>query len=216
MAASRANVAAVMATAPFPNPASLNKGNLQDVAHDRVTATMAARAAAAVAAVERAAHLRGRVGLVSRALALIGLETPAVQRAAEAVREAEKAQETAKGSRLDYRDDLAQADRSAAAEAERRQREQERWEERPDVRAAKREDHGTRLVAAALRSGDPQIKDILKEEDGLRLAREMLLRREAEQQAQERRQQLHDQRTAATTTALRPGAVAQPTPEFHR
>jgi hypothetical protein len=183
---------------PFLDRASLNKAHLQDAARDRVTATMAARAATAVAAVKLAVHLRARVGLVSRALAMIGLETPAVQRAAEAVREAEQAQQAAKGSRLDYRDDLAQADRSAAAEAERRQREQERWEKRPDVRAARREDHGTRLVAAALRSGDPEIKDILKEEDGLRLAREMLLRREAERLAVEQQaQQDHRERQHA-------------------
>ncbi len=47
-------------------------------------------------------------------------------------------------------------------------------------------------MAAALKSGNPEIKDILKEEGGLRAAREMLLRHEAERVAQIQRQQRHD------------------------
>ena len=213
MAASRERVAAVLATAPWPNPADRNRGRLQDLARDQVKATMDARATAAAAAVERAAQLRGRVGFVGRALAAIGLQTPSVQAAAEAAREAGRAERAAKDVRLDYRDDLVHADRTGAAEADRRQRQQDQWEDRSDVLAAGREDHGNRLVAGALRAGDPEIKGALRQEDGLQLAREVLLRREAERLAETRRQQLqHDQRMAA----LAPLTRADPAPAGFR
>ena len=160
---------------------------------------------------QRAEQLRSRVGLIARALAAIGLETPAVQAAAEAVRQAQQAQRAAKNVRLDYRDDLAQADRSGSAQAKNRQQDQDRWEGYPDVRAARRDEVGNKMVTAAVRSGDPEIKEALKQEDGLRLAREMLARREAKRQAEIQRQRLNEQRTmAAATLSRRPSSMPAP------
>jgi len=160
---------------------------------------------------EQAEQLRSRVGLVARALAVVGLKTPAVRRAAEATREAQQAERRAKNSRIDYREDLAQADRAGTAEAVRRQRDQDRWEERPGVRAARREEAGNRQVAAAVKAGDPEIKEALRQEGGLRIAREILAQREAARLAEQQRQQLHEQRSAQAATALQPGP-AMPAP----
>jgi len=152
---------------------------------------------------------------VSKALAVVGLETPAVQAAAEVAREADQAKRAAKDSRIDYRDDLAQADRTGTAEASRRQRDQDRWEDRPDVKAARKEEAGNRQVVAAVKAGDPEIREALRQEDGLRIARELIARREAEWLAEmQRQQQLHDQRIAAT--GLRPGPAPPPAPGFRR
>ena len=209
--ASRGRIAAVLDTAPWPDSADRKAAPLQDAGRDRVKETMNARAAAAVVAQETAERLRSRVGIVARALAVIGIQAPSVRAAAAAAREAQQAKQAAKWARLDFRDDLVHADRSGAVEASRRQRQQNQWGDRPDVQAARDEEKGNTQVLAAVRAGDPKIKEILSQEDGLRLAREMLARREAEIQ----RQQLHDQRTAAASTALRPGP-AMPVPGSRR
>jgi len=185
--------------------------SIQDAGRDRVQSAIDARAAAAAAAVTLAEQLRGRIGIVSKVLAVVGLETPAVRAAAEATREAEEAQRAAKGARIDYREDLTAADRSGSAEASRRQRQQDTWEDRPDIRAARKEEAGNRQVVAALRQGDPDVREALRQEDGLRIARELIARREAERLAEIQRQQLHEQRSAQAAAALRPGP-AMPAP----
>jgi len=200
--ASRARVAAVLSTSPFPDPADRSRSRLQAAACDRVTAAKGASEARAAAAAARATELRERVGIVSRMLAIVGLKTPAVQAAREADREAERAERAAKDVRLDYRDDLVHADRSGAAEADRRQRQQDQWEDRPDVRAARREETGNRMVAVALRSGDPEIREAIRQEDGLRIAREMLHRREVERLAEVQRQNRHDPGPLFTSAPL--------------
>jgi hypothetical protein len=211
LAASRARTAAVLAAEPWPNPADRNRGRLQDLARDRVKATMDARAAAAAIAVERAAQLRGRVGIVARALALAGVQTPSMKAAVEAAREAQRVEGGAKTARLDYREDLTQADRSGAAEADRRQRQQDTWEVRADVLAARREEAGNRMVMAAAKSGDPEIQTALRQEDGLRAAREIMLRREAERLVEIRHQQLqHARQTVAATTVREPAPAMGP------
>ena len=215
MAASRARVAAVLQTAPWPDPADRNRGRLQDAGRDRVRSAMDARAAAAASALARAEQLRGRVGLVARVLAVVGIQTPSERAAAEAAREAQHAERDAKTSRLDYREDLAQADRSGTAEASRRQRDQDRWEDRPDVRAARREEAGNRQVVAAVKAGDCEIKAALAQEDGLRIARELITMRKAERLAEVQRKRLHEQRTAVATE-LKPGPAVQPAPRFRR
>lgn len=203
MAQSRARVAAIMITAPFPDPVDRSRAHLQGAARNRVKATMEARVAAATAAVDRAEQLRYRVGWVFRALAAIGLETPAVRQAAEAARGARKAEWAAKDARLDYRDDLVHADRSGAAEADRRQRQQDSWEKRPDVRMARREEDGNRMVAAALMGDKTGIKDFPAQEEGLRITRKMLLQKEAKRLAPEQCQERpHNQ----------PPAVSAPVP----
>ena len=207
LGASRARIAAVLETAPWPDPADRRPGPLQDAARDRVQSAMAARAAAAAAAVERAEQLRDRVGIVSRALAVVGVETPAIRAAAEAARKAEEAQRAAKDSWIDYREDLAAADRSGAAEASRRQRQRDTWEDRSDVKAARWEELGNRQVLAAVKAGNPEVREALRQEDGLRIAREMLARREAERLAEQQRQQ-HDRRTAAVAPLRREPAPA--------
>lgn len=207
LAASRARVAAVLASEPWPDPADRNRGRLQDVARDQVKATMDSRAAAAAIAVERAAQLRGRVGIVARALALAGVQTHSMKAAVEAAREAQRAEGDAKTARLDYRENLGQADRSGAAEADRRQREQDRWEKRPDVQAARREEIANRMVVAA-KGGDPEIQTALRQEDGLRAAREIMLRREADRLVEIHRQQLQHARQTAAATTVRESAPA--------
>ena len=215
VAASRARVAAVLSTSPWPDPADRSRTRLQDAARDRVTASKDTTEATAAAAAAKAAELRERVGIVARVLALVGLETPSIQAAREAERIADEARRAAHAVRLDYRENLAHGERLGAAQATQREEQQGGWERRPDVAGARREAHGNDLVAAALKSGNPEIKDILKEEGGLRAAREMLLRQEAERVAEiQRQQQHHDQRTAAATV-LRPGPAA-PTPGFRR
>lgn len=180
-----------------------------------MTASKDTTEATAAAAAAKAAELRERVGIVARVLALVGLETPSIQAAREAERIADEARRAAHAVRLDYRENLAHGERLGAAQATQREEQQGGWERRPDVAGARREAHGNDLVAAALKSGNPEIKDILKEEGGLRAAREMLLRQEAERVAEiQRQQQHHDQRTAAATV-LRPGPAA-PTPGFRR
>ena len=213
--ASRARIADVLDSAPWPDPADRSRHRLQDAARDRVTTAKDTAEAAAAAAAARAAELRAGVSVIARTLAVIGLETPSVQAAREADRIAEKARQAAHAVRLDYRENLAHADRLGAAQAVRREQHQQGWERRPDVAGARREAHGNDLVAAALKTGDLQVRDILREEGGLRAAREMLLRREADRIAEIKRHQLHDQRTAAARTALRPGPAA-PTPGFRR
>ena len=209
--ASRGRIAAVLDTAPWPDSADRKAAPLQDAGRDRVKATMDARAAAAVAAQETAARLRGHVGIVARVLAVIGIQAPSVRAAADAAREAQQAEQAAKGARLDFRDGLVHADCTGTAEATRRQRDQDRWEDRPDVRAAQQEEAGNRMVVAAVESGDREIQEALRQEDGLRIARELLLQREAERLAEQQRQQLqHDRRAAAATVA----AVRVPMPSM--
>lgn len=198
----------MLASEPWPDPADRNRGRLRDVARDRVKSAMDTSAAAAAIAVERAAQLRGRVGIVARALALAGVQTPAMKAAVEAAREAQRAEGDAKTARLDYREDLTQADRSGAAEADRRQREQDRWEERPDVRAARREEAANRMVVAAAKGGDPEIQTALRQEDGLRLAREIVFRRETDRLVEIHRQQLQHARQTAAATTMRESAPA--------
>lgn len=200
--ASRARVAAVLSNSPFPDPADRSRSRLQAAACDRVTAAKGASEARAAAAAARATELRERVGIVSRMLAIVGLETPAVQAAREADRNAERAERAAKDVRLDYREDLAHADRLGAARAVQREEQQQGWERRPDVAGARQETYGNDLVAAALKAGDPEIKEALRQEDGLRLAREMLLRKEAERLAEVQRQNRHDPRPQFTSAPL--------------
>lgn len=184
LAASRARVAAVLAAEPWPNPADRNQSRLQDIARDEVKAAMDVKATVAAAALARAEQLRGCVGLVAKVLAMAGVQTSSVRVATEAAGQAVKAESDAKGARLDYRNHLGQADRRGAAQADRRQRERDQWERRADVRAARREEIGNRMVLAAAKSGDPEIQAALKQQDGLRSAREIILRRKAERRAQ--------------------------------
>lgn len=65
-------------------------------------------------------------------------------------------------------------------EAARCQRQRDTWEDRPYVKAARREEAGNRMMVAAVKTDDSKTEAALAQEDGLSIAREVLFRREAE------------------------------------
>jgi len=207
---SRARIGKVFATAPWPNRDDRSKRLLQVAARDQVDARMECRTAAATDSWLRAEQLRGRVGILGRGLAALGIETRSVKEANKVIAAAHDAERDLKAVRVDYRDDLRRADRSGAAASDRREAEQEKWEEKPDVRAARREEHGNDLVAAALKADDPVVRELLAREAGLRLAREALLKQEAERH----RQLVVDGKAegAMAERRLATGVITQPSP----
>ena len=149
------------------------------------------------------------MGFLERGLAALGIQLPASWVATQAVVDAEEAERALNDSRVRHRDDLVQADRSGAVTADRREAEQKSWEDRPDVRAARREEHGNDLVKAALKTGDPEIRRLLAEKDSLRLAREKFLREEAERAAAAAAEKENLRRMQRT---VRPGAGLEAPP----
>lgn len=181
LAASRARIAVVLATAPHPDPASRDPELLAQEERQRVEAHLQKARAEAGAAWQAAVAARGRLGILGR----LGLPTAARREAGALEAAARDAERRAGAAAESHVRALRDADRCAAARAAVRDADQGRWERRPEVQAARREARGNALVAEAIEVGDQGIERLAAE--GLGQARAEVFRREERECREQKR-----------------------------
>ena len=169
--ASDDGVARILATAPWPDPASRDAATLARAAQQAKTDRLEMVRAVATAAKREAHQAWQHLGFFSR----IGLPTASRRRAKQLAAEAQEAERQAALCRENCGREAVAIGRRAAALAAARQREQDAWIRRAEVQAAMRDRQGNRLVRAALTSGDRDIMELAM--ISLDVARARMLRR---------------------------------------
>lgn len=199
LAASDEKAARVLAGEPWRDPRMRSTGLIAaDMHEERMIASRATDLRAEVARAEAEAA-RGKIGILDRLAGFLGVRTAAVRDLDEAKERVARAEAACDGG-PELRADLARLDGHARGVARAREAEREAWTRRPEVVAARRELDGNDLVRAAA-AGDFRIACLVVAD--LAVAREAVLRREAERIARED----HQRREAA------PWALAWQEPE---
>lgn len=129
--------------------------------------------------------------------------------------DADHAQRRLVAARDTYKDDIRDALGRAPEEAAARQREQRRWEAKPEVEAARERDRLNREVAQEVRSGDPVIIAAAAEGD-LETARQEIIRREKEARREQERREREDLKKFAADLSQRGFPSTGPRPGMRR
>lgn len=188
-------------------PRPLDASRLASEFRDRVHEDARQRDCAAEGAHERLKEAEARIGFLDRLGERLGMQMAAIRDRDRAQEEVDR-MNLARPDRREVDAGLSRADRSARFAAKDRQRERERFEQRPDVQAARLEAHGNRLVWDAIAGGDKQITALAAHD--LPTARAELLRREEEVRLQleaEAREQLHQHQAHVWKTGASAPAV---------
>jgi hypothetical protein len=184
----------------------------QEIAWEARQALRAAIEALQRDAAERhqvAAAAQSRVGVLDRMARVLGVETTAMRQARTAEAAAVSAQRRAAEAQQDYVRAARAADARIPAEIKQRRAEQERFDARPAVVAARREQHGNALVRQAIACGD-EFQHLAAED--LVQARAEMLRRDREEERRQaaalRRQRQHEHERGDPATDPEPDGAA--------
>ena len=202
-----ARLVSVFSTEPHPDPRGRDPKAVSSDLADQVLARQTDIETRAAVAVKLAALARTQLGLLDRMSGLLGVPTQAAREAAGAAAEAERLQIEVENNRDGLREEIRSADARAPLIVQSRRREHDAWSTRPLVAAALEQSRLNVAVAAAVRSGDPQITALAASGDVAGAREEVLMREHyARQQREERlRQEMTQRMDGYQPTERQPG-----------
>ena len=174
----RARVAEILSGHPHPDPLDRDPQQRADRYAGAISDEIRRRDDSARQAADVARKAAAECCPLSRALARVGIETVAYERAWDAASHADEAAESA--ARFGQPDDYKRARADGAAHAYAAQRDTRAWEQRPDVAVALEQLRLNQEVASAYQVGDPAIIRAMKAGDP-EAARAEILRREEDE-----------------------------------
>lgn len=173
LATSEARVSAVLRADPRRSLAAV-----RDELADRHAGQFEGIRKAARIARDRATDAAGRLGILDRAIGVLGFRSEAMKHVERLDQQAEAARHAFEAAGEAYNNELEAEHARAPAIVRERKRQHDEWQQRPEVVQAMREQQANRLIWTAIGTGDSEIEQLARKD--LKQAQFEVLQREVD------------------------------------